>query len=243
MPMLFAMRALRRLAAFSALSLLATGCATDLPCDPELDPLGCPAFQQIGVSVTGAGTGSGQVVAEDINTVQIDCAIQGTTEHGPVCNHTFPDAGGGGSFRLVATPDAGSVFTSWGAGSCSQVSGNICILDFSASDGDVNFDVVAQFDLASNTDLIELYNGTAQNANIVVGSETPSAANSLGPSGTRDVAIATAVGTVVSAKAYVGGSQVASTSCTVTAAAWQGGGHPLVALFTEGTYILTCSNF
>jgi len=43
--------------------------------------------------------------------------------------------------------------------------------------------------------------------------------------------------------AYVGGTQVASTACTVTAAAWQGASNPLVALFTEGSYILTCSNF
>jgi len=243
MPTLLAVRALRRLAALSALAFLAASCATDPNCNPEFDPQGCPSFQQIGVYVSGAGTGNGQVVAEDINTVQIDCAIQGTTEQGPVCEHTFADAGGGGSFRLVATPDAGSVFAGWGAGSCSQVSGNVCILDFSASDGDVNFDVVAQFDLAPNTDLMTLYNGTAQNANLVVGTETPSAANSLGPSATRDVAIATAIGTVVSARAYVGGTQVASTSCTVTAAAWQGGSHPLVALFTDGAYILTCSNF
>ncbi|HUL69689.1 MAG TPA: hypothetical protein VLT17_05540 [Gemmatimonadales bacterium] len=244
MPTLLPVRALRRLAAFSAFALLASGCGTDPFCDPELDPEGCPSFQQIGVTVSGAGTGSGQVVAEDINTVQIDCAIQAGAANGPVCDHTFEDAGGGGSFRLVATPDAGSVFASWGPGSCSQVSGNICILDFSASDGDIVFTVVANFGLDPNTDLITLYNSTNADANMVVGSETPSASNNVTSHGIREVAVSTTVGTQVPVKAYVGGSQVASTTCTVTAAAWQGGSSPLVMLVNEGTsYSLICSDF
>jgi|GEM_PF-2655017 len=243
MPSLPPIRALLRLVALSAFALLAKGCATDPFCDPEFDPEGCASFQQIGVHVTGTGAGSGVVQAEDINTVQIDCAIHAGVNQGTVCDHTFSDAGGGGSFRLVATADPGSVFVGWGPASCSQVTGNICILDFSASDGNIVFSVVAQFGLASNSDLLTLYNGTAGNANLVVGGETPSASNSLGPSQTRDVAIPTAIGTIVSVAAYVGGTQVASTACTVTAAAWQGASNPLVALFTEGSYILTCSNF
>jgi hypothetical protein len=133
-------------------TFLALGCSSYDPfCSPEVDGCG-PGFQQVTVIVQGLGEGSGTVVAEDISTVRINCGVPLNSpghvpnpSYPPDCNHTFSDAGGGGSFRLEAAANPGSIFSSWGG--CSQASGPVCILDFTAG-ADVTFHVTARFEPA-----------------------------------------------------------------------------------------------
>ena len=108
------------------------------------------------------------------------------------------------------------------------------------------FTISARFDVAGGAlDSLSLYNGTASTVNMVAGSESPAPGNSVGPSGTRRVLVPAAVGTAVLVRAYIGGEQLTSTACTVTAAAWQGTLKPNVGLSITlgGIYLLTCYNF
>jgi hypothetical protein len=230
------------LAVFS--TFLALGCGhTDPNCDPEIEECHS-AFQQVTVIVQGLGAGSGTVVAEDISTVRINCVLPTSSlghlpnpSYPPACTHTFSDAGGGGSFRLEAAADSGSVFTSWGG--CSQASGPVCILDFSAG-ADVTFHVTARFERASaETKPINIYNGSGLTASFVVNGQT---LLNVAPQQSPSVQIPTTIGTTVAVSATVGDGHP-TTTCTVTAAAWQGTDNPIVILNGPPPYSLTCTGF
>ncbi len=237
-----AVRSVLNLAFFS--TFLALGCSGDDPfCDPEFDECD-PAFQQVTVTVQGLGAGSGTVVAEDISTVRINCVLPSSSGgHVPnpsyplACSHTFSDAGGGGSFRLVAQADPGSVFSGWTG--CSQVSGPVCILDFSAGP-DVGFQVTARFEHTSaETNAINIYNGSGLTASFVVNGQTLS---NVAPMQSPSVQIPTTIGTTVAVSATVGDAHP-TTTCTVTAAAWQGPDNPIVVLNGPPSYSLACTGF
>ncbi len=234
------------LAMLSTLFAFAVACSggTDPACNPEFEECTLQ-FQQVTVTVSGPGTGSGTVVAEDINTVGINCVLPPDAAHPApnpthprTCTYTFPDAGGGGSFRLDAAADPGSAFTSWGG--CSQTAGPVCILDFSAG-ADVTFLVTARFDpVASNT--VTLYNNSGVSVYLIGPSETAGPGNLLGPSGSRSIAIPTTVGSQSNFAAYLTlGTLTVSATCSVTATAWQNGTHPLVMFSNADGNRLVCS--
>jgi hypothetical protein len=110
-------------------------------------------FQQIGVVVFGVGTGGGRLLSTE-PAIHIDCLVQSGLGGGS-CTDTIMDAGAGGVFDVVATPDPGSVFAGWrsspGKTGCTVVSGPICTLTFQVSDGTVDFTVGARFDLVTIT--------------------------------------------------------------------------------------------
>jgi hypothetical protein len=118
----------------------------------------CGEDFNITVEIFGAlnATGSGRVTAAD---PLLDCQILSNLDTIGTCSDTFEDLGGGGTFTLVAHPDAGSEFAGWtcsvsGPGTCEacQGTGN-CQLSFDASLNDeVDFDVTARFDLAVDDD-------------------------------------------------------------------------------------------
>jgi hypothetical protein len=195
-----------------------------------------PALHPVHVTVTGSGSGGGHVSSSDAGT-SINCDFPSSAG----CSATIMVADGG-SFTLSAAAASGSGFTGWTG--CPSASGSVCTISYTAG-GASDFTINARFDLSpgSSTNTISLYNGLSGNANIVVGLELPVPANSLGPSGMRSVLVATAIGTVVSVRAYISGEQVASTTCTVSAAAWVGTTYPVVGLFYSGSYGLTCYNF
>ena len=64
------------LAMLSTLFAFAVACSggTDPACNPEFEECTLQ-FQQVTVTVSGPGSGSGTVVAEDINTVGINCVL------------------------------------------------------------------------------------------------------------------------------------------------------------------------
>jgi hypothetical protein len=236
-----AVRFLFSLAVFSAFLVLGCG-HTDPNCDPEFEECHS-AFQRVTVTVTGPGGGTGTVVAEDINVVGINCVLPSSASvpppnasHPVNCAYTFSDAGGGGSFRLEAAAAPGSVFAGWGG--CSQVSGPICILDFSAGP-DVVFTVTARFDhAAAETKPINIYNGSSLTVSFLVNGQLLS---NVAPSQSPSVQIPSAIGTTVTVSADVAG-QHPTTTCTVTSAAWQGLGNPIVIL-NSPEYYFTCSGF
>jgi hypothetical protein len=88
------------------------------------------------------GNGAGTVVATD--GVQINCT-SGNPEH---CLTDFYDAGGGGIFRLIATPASGSRFAGWT--DCPSSDDTECTLSFNNSDLPIEFSVTATFDLESS---------------------------------------------------------------------------------------------
>lgn len=134
------------------------------------------------------------------------------------------------------TPGAGMAGT-YGLWARAPLSQNI-------ANNPVRFTATAVGGPPPTTNVLTLYNGTGAAANLVLPGETPSAANSLGPSGTRAVQIPTAIGTAVTVRAFVANAEVASTTCTVTANTWRSGGlPPLVALFSDGGYHLSCNSF
>ena len=186
----------------------------------------------------GNGAGSGTVEASDV-AVGLNCTITAGSESAG-CEHTFDDAGGGGTFTLTATPGGGSVFTSWSG--CTSVAGPVCTLTFSASAGDTTLAPAVTFALGeSNT--VTLYNGASVSASLLAPGETAGAGNVLAPNATREVVVSSAIGTEIVFRAVVGGSQVAQITCTVTAAAWVGAGQPLVDLFSGDGYSMHCNNF
>jgi hypothetical protein len=119
------------------------------------------------------------------------------------------------------------------------VSGPFCILDFSAGP-DVVFLVTATFKLAPvETKAINIYNGSGLTANFVVNGQTLlNVAFMQSPA----VQIPTTIGTTVDVSANVGDYHPTIT-CTVTAAAWQGAGNPLVILNGPAPYSFTCTGF
>ncbi len=239
------------LAMLSILFVFGVACGgdTDPECNPEFEDCSLQ-FQQVTVTVDHDhnGSGSGTVVAEDINTVGINCVLPPNASHPApnpthdrTCTFTFPDAGGGGSFRLDAEADAGSVFTSWVG--CSQTSGPVCILDFSAG-ADVVFLVTAKFDLAGASNTVLFYNSATVPAYLVGPGETPGPANLVASHGpARNVTIPTTVGSQSTFRAYLTlGSPAATITCMVTADAWQNGTQPLVFFDNSEGNFLTCSD-
>jgi hypothetical protein len=110
------------------------GCGSNRGYGPALSYL-------IEVYVRVTGTGGGVVESTD-PVVNIACTLIGGVVSG-TCTDSFPEAGAGGSFRLVALPDPGSVVQSWTG--CSEVSGASCTLNFSASAEDTTFRPTATF--------------------------------------------------------------------------------------------------
>ena len=120
---------------------------------------GYSPFYRIEVDVEGNGAGSGTVEASD-EAVGLNCTITAGSESAG-CQHTFDDAGGGGTFTLTAIPGGGSVFTSWSG--CTSVAGPVCTLTFGASAGDTTLAPEVTFALGeSNT--VTLYNGASVSA-------------------------------------------------------------------------------
>lgn len=197
---------------------------------------GYAPFYRIEVDVEGNGTGSGTVEASD-ESVGLDCSITAGSESAG-CDNTFDDAGAGGTFTLTAIPSGGSVFTSWSG--CTSVAGPVCTLTFGTAD--TTLAPVVTFALgASNA--VTLYNGATVSASLLAPGETAGAGNLLTPNTTREVVVPSAIGSEIVFRAVVGGSQVAQITCTVTAAAWEGDGQPLVDLFSGDGYTMHCNNF
>lgn len=129
-------------------------------------------YYLVEVHVGVTGTGSGVVESTDL-TVNIACARSARVVSG-TCSDSFPEAGAGGSFILVALPDAGSVFASWTG--CSEVSGTSCTLNFSPSAEDTTFNVQATFNEAPIGFGINLLQNPGFEASDVVVGGLPSSA-------------------------------------------------------------------
>ena len=72
----------------------------------------------VGLTITGAGTGSGKVTAPPIADLPgLQCQITAGTWSPEQCTQMYPDA----EVLLTATPDPGSTFTGW-EGACSGTS-------------------------------------------------------------------------------------------------------------------------
>lgn len=112
-------------------------------------PNGMQPYQNIEVTVAGAGEGQGYVYASD-PAVSINCSIPSAGVTGNACSDSFNDGGEGGVFSLVAEPGEGSVFAGWswstGAHGCDEVDENVCTIRFTVSDGDIHFRVTARFE-------------------------------------------------------------------------------------------------
>lgn len=119
---------------FTAMAALAIGCTGE-------DNSAVTGFKQVTTELTMAGSGLGTVRRTDPSPGS--CVKDGTDEE--ACSWSFSDAGGGGSFVLVAEPDAGSVLSSWAA--CSSTSGVSCVLEFGSGATDTTFRPRATFDL------------------------------------------------------------------------------------------------
>lgn len=197
-------------------------------------------FDVIEVTVRGAGTGTGSIIAQDATVLTIECGWPGNTG---ACHDDFEDAGGGGVFNLIALPGPGSILAGWTG--CSQVNGTTCTLTFGQFIDDTSFSVTARFEPSGEgTNTVMLYNAAEVSANLVGPGESPGAGNlvpSHGP--TRHPTVLSAVGSMPEFRAYVGGNLVASKTCQVTAAAWQDQTEPLVALYDTDGYYLTCEGF
>lgn len=75
------------------------------------DPQVVPQVVDIVVGVAPGGAGAGNVSSGTAELV-IDCDIAAGVSAG-TCSNGFSDAGGVGSFTLLAVPEAGSSFGSW----------------------------------------------------------------------------------------------------------------------------------
>lgn len=94
------------------------------------------------VFVTGDGDGLGRVVASD-DVVGIDCLVGPSVPEPGSCDSSFFDAGAGGVFNLIATPNPGSVFRRWAG--CDSVEQGECVLEFDGLSRSERFDVIATF--------------------------------------------------------------------------------------------------
>lgn len=106
-----------------------------------------------------SGSGSGRVMPQQpILGFHLNCRIaNGALDLGTsTCSESFPDAGGGGTFELEATAEAGSVFAGWTDckpipatnASCACTGTGFCVLTFDGG-ADPTFMVTARFDLDS----------------------------------------------------------------------------------------------
>ena len=130
------MNTIRTMSMLAALSgFLSAACSSE-----EFTP-----FSVVELSVLGAGTGQGTVVAGDEGVLDLSCSFPSEGQ----CGDDFEDAGGGGVFTLVAIPLEGSVFAGWTG--CTSVSGNICTLRF-ADGEEPDFQVTARFEAAEGRD-------------------------------------------------------------------------------------------
>jgi hypothetical protein len=207
-------------------------------------------FPRIDVIVTSTGNGSGTVIAPD-PTVGINCqVVSGNLSN---CTEDFPDAGGGGTFTLDATPATGSTFGGWTG--CTSVSGLTCTLTFSPTAGDTTFRVQVRFDdpgpSAHPKAQIRAYNGTPI-AGVSVVLQTPyDGVRTLGPMGTS-IVVSDSMQVEVGAQ-FIMSSTIdgltGSVTCTTTAAIIPNPsdtvttGNALVAVFTDstGTPTLSCN--
>jgi hypothetical protein len=202
----------------------------------------------VNVHVTGAGDGTGTVVAPD-PAVNIDCTSTAGAESG-TCTDGFEDAGGGGVFTLEATPLLpGSEFAGY-TGNCSSISGTVCTLSFEAGESPT-FEVTVNFHLLNGeppaTDAVTFYNASDALAYYLVGpGETAGAGNLVQPHASRSPSpqISTVVGSQSTFRAYltIGGLAVGTTTCQVTAGAWSDPlSPPVVAFYDSDGYFMTCS--
>lgn len=109
-----------------------------------------PTPPTIRVGVSGAGNGNGQVTSSGLPAGDIACTSTAGVKSG-VCDESFTDSDGSGTFNLVATPSPGSAFGGWTG--CSSSSAGTCVLTYNST-GDVTFSVTARFDLAAATEFI-----------------------------------------------------------------------------------------
>lgn len=217
-------------------SLLLAGALT-LACSGS-NPL--QPFDVIDVTVRGAGTGAGTVMAQDPSLLAISCAWPGNTGS---CDDDFEDAGGGGVFNLVALPSPGSILAEWTG--CSSVNGTTCTLTFGQFIDDTAFSVTARFEPSGEgTNTVMMYNAAEVSANLLGPGELPGAGNLVPSHGdSRHPTVPSAVGSMPEFRAYINGNLVASKTCQVTSAAWQDDSEPLVVLYDTDGYYLTCEGF
>lgn len=139
-------RSMSRPAALCAVATLLAACGDD--------PEAVPQIVDISVVLVPAGTGAGNVSSGTAELV-IDCDIAAGASTG-TCSNGFSDAGGTGSFTLVATPEAGSSFGSWSTlcetsnavGTCTaSVNQAALVVDYDNAGraGTVTVDVTASF--------------------------------------------------------------------------------------------------
>ena len=202
-------------------------------------PLGVDS--EITVEVSGAGDGDGLV--QGSAPADIYCTITHGEVTGGKCGVIFHDAGGGGSFTLVATPAPGSRFD--GFAGCNTTSGTDCELSFPHQVEDHVFLVKASFGLVPPpaTNVVTFRNESMVSAYRVGPGEAPAVNNLVGPGHSRDVAIASTVESQAIFRAYVAPPEIAaSITCMVTAEAWQGGTTPEISFHNDEGNYLTCSS-
>lgn len=121
-------------------------------CGEDIDTV--PQIVDVSVVVTGAGTGTGTITSQT-SGLTINCVLTAGSATG-TCAGGFSDAGGVGSFSLLATPATGSTFGSWSlicetsniVGTCSVSTNQATVqVDYDNIDraGTVTVDVVASF--------------------------------------------------------------------------------------------------
>ena len=217
--------------------LLAAGCGSDSgSCDYTLGSESGCAGGTLTVEVVAAGTGNGEVNGDGIS-----CNLSEGAHTGD-CSQAYPLTGPG-NVLLTAIASSGSVFAGWSSG-CSRIlgaGGTLCYIDYSGV-ATYTSTVTATFNLAGTTSSVTLYNNASVAANLVGPGETAGVANLVQPHGQREVTIVTTVGSLSEFRAYLNPATLTvSTTCSVTATAWQNGTHPLVMFDNTDGNRLVCS--
>jgi hypothetical protein len=100
-----------------------------------------PAAESFTLTVTGQGTGSGQVVSSGSTTPTVNCTLAANGQATGVCSGTYTE---GTSVSLTVTADAGSAFTGWTGDAASCGTAATCTLTMSQ-----NRNVAAQLTLSA----------------------------------------------------------------------------------------------
>lgn len=139
-------RSMLRAAALCGVTVLVPSC--------DDDPQVIPQVVDISVVVAPGGAGAGNVSSGTAELV-IDCDIAAGASTG-TCSNGFSDAGGVGSFTLLAVPEAGSSFGSWSTvcetsstlGACTASVNQATLVveyDNAGNAGTITVDVTASF--------------------------------------------------------------------------------------------------